>query len=35
MRELKIRVPRTKLANLGNINELVDLFLQTANSSVA
>ena len=35
MRELKIRVPRTKLANLGNINELVDLFLQTANSSMA
>lgn len=28
MRELKIRVPRTELANLSNINELVDLFLR-------
>lgn len=26
MRELKIRVPRTQLVNLANINELVDLF---------
>lgn len=28
MRELKIRVPRTELANLANIDELVDLFLR-------
>ncbi|SCL23240.1 acyl carrier protein [Micromonospora pallida] len=28
MRELKIRVPRTELANLANIDELVDLFLK-------
>lgn len=28
MRELKIRVPRTELANLSNIDELVDLFLR-------
>jgi acyl carrier protein len=28
MRELRIRVPRTELANLANINELVDLFLR-------
>ncbi|WBB80646.1 phosphopantetheine-binding protein [Micromonospora sp. WMMD882] len=28
MRELKIRVPRTELANLSNIDELVDLFLK-------
>lgn len=28
MRELKIRVPRTELANLANIGELVDLFLR-------
>ncbi len=28
MRELKIRVPRTELAGLSNINELVDLFLR-------
>lgn len=28
MRELKIKVPRTELANLSNINELVDLFLR-------
>jgi acyl carrier protein len=27
MRELRIRVPRTELANLANIDELVDLFL--------
>lgn len=28
MRELRIRVPRTELANLANIDELVDLFLK-------
>ncbi|MFY1632299.1 phosphopantetheine-binding protein [Micromonospora sp. NBC_01699] len=28
MRELKIRVPRTELANLKNVDELVDLFLK-------
>jgi acyl carrier protein len=28
MRELKIKVPRTELANLSNINELVDLFVR-------
>jgi polyketide biosynthesis acyl carrier protein len=27
MRELQVRVPRTKFANLKNINELVDLFI--------
>jgi acyl carrier protein len=28
MRELRIRIPRTKLANLSSIDELVDLFLR-------
>lgn len=28
MRELKIRVPRTELVNLANVDELVDLFLK-------
>lgn len=28
MRELKIRVPRTELVNLKNVDELVDLFLK-------
>lgn len=28
MRELRIRVPRTELAKLSNIDELVDLFLR-------
>lgn len=28
MRELKIRVPRTELVNLSNIDELIDLFLR-------
>jgi len=32
MRELKIRVPRTALAELRNIDELVDLFEKTASS---
>jgi acyl carrier protein len=27
MRELRIRVPRTELANVSNIDELIDLFL--------
>jgi acyl carrier protein len=30
MRELQIRVQRTQLANLKNINELVDLFHKTS-----
>jgi acyl carrier protein len=33
MRELRIRVPRTELANLGNINELVDLFVRVKNAN--
>ena len=33
MRELQIRVPRTQLANLKNINELVDLFYAVKNES--
>jgi len=28
MRELRIRVPRTELASLSNIDELVDLFVK-------
>ena len=28
MRELEIRVPRTRLSNLKNINDLVDLFYE-------
>ncbi|HET8659845.1 MAG TPA: phosphopantetheine-binding protein [Micromonosporaceae bacterium] len=35
MRELKIRVPRTELANLSNINELVDLFLRVKQGQAA
>ncbi|HET8640607.1 MAG TPA: phosphopantetheine-binding protein [Pseudonocardiaceae bacterium] len=35
MRELKIRVPRTELANLSNINELVDLFLRVKQNQAA
>ena len=31
MRELQIRVPRTRLANLKNINDLVDLFYAVKN----
>lgn len=31
MRELKIRVPRTELARLKNINELVDLLTKVKN----
>jgi acyl carrier protein len=31
MRELRIRVPRTELANLNNIDELVDLFVHVKN----
>jgi len=35
MREMKIRVPRTELANLSNINELVDLFLRVKQNQAA
>ncbi len=28
MRELKIKVPRSELADIANVNELVDLFAQ-------
>ncbi|MGE0432499.1 MAG: phosphopantetheine-binding protein [Planctomycetota bacterium] len=28
MRELKIKVPRSELADISNVNELVDLFTQ-------
>lgn len=31
MRELKIKVPRTELANLKNISDLVDLFARVGN----
>jgi acyl carrier protein len=31
MRELQIRIPRTQLANLKNINDLVDLFYAVKN----
>lgn len=34
MRELRIRVPRTQLAGLSNIDELIDLFDRTRNGSV-
>lgn len=33
MRELKIKVPRTELANLKNINDLVDLFVRVKNQA--
>ncbi len=33
MRELRIRVPRTQLAKLNDINELVDLFSEVKNAS--
>jgi acyl carrier protein len=33
MRELKIKVPRTELANLKNISELVDLFARVGNQA--
>jgi acyl carrier protein len=33
MRELKIKVPRTELANLKNINDLVDLFSKVKNQA--
>lgn len=34
MRELKIRVPRTELARLKNINELVDLLSMVKNKPI-
>ena len=33
MRELKVKVPRSELNNLANINELVDLLLRVAAES--
>jgi acyl carrier protein len=33
MRELKIKVPRTELANLKNISDLVDLFARVGNQA--
>jgi polyketide biosynthesis acyl carrier protein len=33
MRELRLRVPRTQLAGLKNINELVDLFTRMKNGA--
>jgi acyl carrier protein len=33
MRELQIRIPRTRLAKLNNIDELVDVFYQTKSAT--
>lgn len=35
MRELKVKVPRSELAKLTNISELVDLLVQVANQGEA
>ena len=35
MRELRIRIPRTGLANLASIDELVDLFWHTKQQQAA
>jgi polyketide biosynthesis acyl carrier protein len=35
MRDLKIKVPRTELAKLTNVNELVDLLVKVANEKAA
>lgn len=35
MRELKIKVPRSELSNLKNIDELVDLFLRVHDEQAA
>ena len=34
LRELKIKVPRSQLANLRNINDLVDMLLKVKNEQV-
>lgn len=33
MRELRIKIPRTELANLSNVNDLVDLFRKFQNGA--